>query len=129
LHTLLKPIQIAYSFDTSQGDQWDVVFLDLVKDSAREGGSLGFISQINRLNVALTRAKVGRIVVGKLDMTANVWKSSGVDALKYLIDSHMRQKWAVRITGNVLQKQLEIWPEDKFKEYRAVVMAFFKSEM
>jgi len=64
---ILDGLNIVYTTDASQGDEWAVVIVDLVKDSPGQGHSLGFISDYRRLNVAFTRAKVGRIVVGGLE--------------------------------------------------------------
>lgn len=60
-----KNVQIMiYSVDKFQGKEADVVFLSMVKSG--EVG-LGFMDSPNRLNVALTRAKFQRVIVGDRD--------------------------------------------------------------
>ena len=48
-----------YTVDKFQGMEADIVFLSMVR-----GKSIGFMDNINRLNVALTRAKYQRVLVG-----------------------------------------------------------------
>ncbi len=48
-----------YTVDKFQGMEADIVFLSMVR-----GKSVGFMDNINRLNVALTRAKYQRVIVG-----------------------------------------------------------------
>ena len=48
-----------YTVDKFQGMEADIVFLSMVR-----GKSIGFMDNINRLNVSLTRAKYQRVIVG-----------------------------------------------------------------
>jgi|SaaInlStandDraft_3_1057020.scaffolds.fasta_scaffold01678_6 superfamily I DNA and/or RNA helicase len=50
---------LLYTVDKFQGMEADIVFLSMVR-----GNSIGFMDNINRLNVALTRAKYQRVIVG-----------------------------------------------------------------
>ncbi len=50
---------LLYTVDKFQGMEADIVFLSMVR-----GKSIGFMDNINRLNVALTRAKYQRVIVG-----------------------------------------------------------------
>lgn len=50
-----------YSVDKYQGKEADIVFISMVKSG---GAGLGFMDSPNRLNVALTRAKFLRVIVG-----------------------------------------------------------------
>jgi hypothetical protein len=50
---------LLYTVDKFQGMEADIVFLSMVR-----GSSVGFMDNINRLNVALTRAKYQRVIVG-----------------------------------------------------------------
>ena len=50
-----------YTVDKFQGREADVVFLSLVKSGK---ATLGFMDSPNRLNVALTRARFQRVIVG-----------------------------------------------------------------
>lgn len=50
-----------YTVDKFQGMEADIVFLSMVKSGK---GPLGFMDSMNRFNVAITRAKYQRVVVG-----------------------------------------------------------------
>lgn len=50
---------LLYTVDKFQGMEADIVFLSMVR-----GNTIGFMDNINRLNVALTRAKYQRVIVG-----------------------------------------------------------------
>ena len=47
------------SIDSSQGREYDLVFISTVRTKPGE-----FISEYNRINVAITRAKHGLVIVG-----------------------------------------------------------------
>ena len=67
-----------YTVDKFQGREADVVFLSLVKSGK---ATLGFMDSPNRLNVALTRARFQRVIVGSHSYFRNTNKS---DLLKNL---------------------------------------------
>jgi len=50
---------LLFTVDKFQGMEADIVFLSMVR-----GSTIGFMDNINRLNVALTRAKYQRVIVG-----------------------------------------------------------------
>lgn len=50
---------LLYTVDKFQGMEADIVFISMMKTQ-----SIGFLDNINRLNVALTRAKYQRVIVG-----------------------------------------------------------------
>lgn len=50
---------LLYTVDKFQGREADIVFLSMCRDKG-----IGFMDNINRLNVALTRAKFQRVIVG-----------------------------------------------------------------
>ena len=52
---------LIYTVDKFQGREADVVFLSMIKSG---DANLGFMDSPNRLNVALTRARYQRIIVG-----------------------------------------------------------------
>merc|ERR1712187_503447 len=51
------------TISTAQGSEWDYVVLSAVRTHRSEGG-LGILSDANILNVALTRAKYGLVIIG-----------------------------------------------------------------
>jgi len=65
-----------YSVDKFQGMEADIIFLSMVR-----GRSIGFMDNINRLNVALTRAKYQRVIVGDQSFFK---KQRGSDELRKL---------------------------------------------
>ena len=67
-----------YTVDKFQGREADVVFLSLIK-SGKSG--LGFMDSPNRLNVALTRARFQRVIVGNRNYFRNTRKSELLKSL------------------------------------------------
>ena len=64
--------------DSFQGSECDVVILSFVRSNAR--GSVGFVSNFQRLNVALTRAKHLLICVGCAKTLQKVTKKTGMNS-------------------------------------------------
>ena len=71
--------------DSFQGSESDVVILSCVRSNARH--VVGFVSEFRRLNVALTRAKLGLIVLCHADTLEN----GPSDDLKMLIQDARRR--------------------------------------
>lgn len=64
----LKPIKRSITINTIdgfQGQERDVVLISLVR--ANEEGNIGFLRELRRMNVAITRAKMKLIIVGAAD--------------------------------------------------------------
>lgn len=68
-----------YTVDKFQGMEADMIFLSMVR-----GKSIGFMDNINRLNVALTRAKYQRVIVGDQNFFK---RQKGSDELKKLAEN------------------------------------------
>ncbi len=68
-----------YTVDKFQGMEADIVFLNMVR-----GKRIGFMDNINRLNVALTRAKFQRVILGDISFFK---KQNWSDELKSLANS------------------------------------------
>ena len=64
----LKPIKKSITINTIdgfQGQERDVVLISLVRSN--EEGNIGFLRELRRMNVAITRAKMKLIIVGAAD--------------------------------------------------------------
>jgi superfamily I DNA and/or RNA helicase len=57
------------TIDSFQGQEADVVYISLVRSNA--AGEIGFLKDYRRMNVAMTRAKKGLIVIGDSATLAN----------------------------------------------------------
>ena len=51
--------------DGFQGQERDVVFISLVR--ANEDGQIGFLNDLRRMNVAITRARMKLVILGNAD--------------------------------------------------------------
>ena len=67
-----------YTVDKFQGREADVVFLSLIKNGKVP---LGFMDSPNRLNVALTRARFQRVLVGSWKYFRNTRNSKLLNSL------------------------------------------------
>lgn len=65
-----------YTVDKFQGMEADIVFINMVR-----GQSIGFLDNINRLNVALTRAKFQRVILGDRKFFMNQKSSAELKSL------------------------------------------------
>jgi superfamily I DNA and/or RNA helicase len=64
--------------DNYQGEENDIILLSLVRSN--ESNAIGFLKLENRVNVALSRAKLGLYIVGNMGCLAaegngSLWKS------------------------------------------------------
>jgi superfamily I DNA and/or RNA helicase len=73
LRSCLPPYIEVMTVDSSQGKEKDIVIVSCV----RSGGTIGFLDDMNRVNVLLTRSKYALYIVGNLDQLAtqhNTWR-------------------------------------------------------
>ncbi|MGL4806992.1 MAG: ATP-binding protein, partial [Bacteroidales bacterium] len=65
---LLRPLRKYITINTVdgfQGQERDVIFISLVR--ANDNGNIGFLSDLRRMNVAITRARMKLFVLGDAD--------------------------------------------------------------
>ena len=64
------PIKLAIkTIDGFQGQERDIIYISLVRSN--DNAEIGFLSDIRRMNVALTRAKKKLVVIGNSATLAN----------------------------------------------------------
>ena len=62
---VLRPLHEVLTVDTIdgfQGQERDVIFISLVRSN--DDGTIGFLSDLRRMNVAITRARMKVVVIG-----------------------------------------------------------------
>jgi superfamily I DNA and/or RNA helicase len=74
-----------HTVDGFQGQERDVIFLSLVR--ANEQGNIGFLSDLRRINVAITRARMKLIIYGD---TSTLKKNPFYKAFIQFVDKNGR---------------------------------------
>ena len=86
--------------DGSQGAEADVILLSLVRANSR--GSIGFVREFRRLNVAITRAKQALVMFGHAstlstgahgDSVADLVRARLLSRVKGVRDSQSCERW------------------------------------
>lgn len=72
------------SVDSFQGSERDFIILSLVRTN--ENGKFGFLSNENRINVSITRAKKGMIIVGNFNAIVNSNKNDQNPKNEFLVN-------------------------------------------
>ena len=77
----------AYTIDGVQGREFDIVIFSTVR--CNDKGEIGFMDDERRLNVAWTRAKYGRIVIGDRKTLEHheLWKDALQDCEEVVLPS------------------------------------------
>jgi len=80
--TLLNGVR-ATVLDNYQGEECDIILLSFVRSNIE--GDIGFLKVSNRVNVALSRARMGMYCFGNFDCLAeksDLWKNIKIDLIK-----------------------------------------------
>ncbi len=80
--TLLNGVR-ATVLDNYQGEECDIILLSFVRSNIE--GDIGFLKVSNRVNVALSRARMGMYCIGNFDFLAeksDLWKNIRIDLIK-----------------------------------------------
>jgi AAA domain len=89
--------------DSAQGSESSIIVLDVVA----AGGTVGFIKQPNRMNVALSRAKDGMVTIGNTSMVAHEPKTQGKKLWVDFIHAHTGlQTWKMSGYAAGVKKKL-----------------------
>jgi superfamily I DNA and/or RNA helicase len=98
--------------DGSQGSERTVVVFDLVSPCT-SGASVGFLKAKNRVNVAMSRAKDLRIVVGHEDMRLLLaTNENGKAMLSHFGRVHTNRDHKLTIGRGIMQYRQQMRPED-----------------
>lgn len=85
--------------DKFQGEEADIVLISLVRSN--EEGNLGFLKSSNRVNVMLTRARKGMIIIGSGD-TVN---ASGTSGSTFIYEAFTHMRTIEKVVGTALPLQ------------------------
>ena len=58
----IRKLVTIHTVDGFQGQERDVIFISLVR--ANEAGDIGFLADLRRMNVAMTRARMKLVIIG-----------------------------------------------------------------
>lgn len=104
-----------YTIDSIQGSEFDIVILSLVRAfDTHSNRTVGFLDDMRRLNVALSRAKKKLIIIGNLDTLCDKkahrqsCSCNGVDPFKVFQKlCQIKERTAERTTLDVLKREIE----------------------
>ena len=106
LHRLWQtPEMTMTSADESEEREFDFVRLDLVTPKGRYG--LGFLGDVKRMCVSLSRAKLGLLIVGNIEMSKVSWFSVGKTKWTELIDAYKAQNAVRNETASGLDELMQ----------------------
>lgn len=76
----------AHTVDGFQGQERDVIFISLVR--ANDSGQIGFLSDLRRMNVAMTRARMKLVIIGEAETLSR--HPFYRKLIEYIVDSNSR---------------------------------------
>lgn len=101
------PIQVR-SIDGSQVKEAQIVIVDTVTPGGRY--PLGFVADKKPMNVALSRAQSGRIIISNARMADNTWASEATNLWIDLSREHKRDggMWAGTVDDREIREEMAI---------------------
>jgi hypothetical protein len=103
---------IVHTVDGFQGDECDIIILSFV--CANKKGNIGFLSDVRRLNVAITRAKHHLIMLGNYQTLSRAQGSDVQTLVEYLkneqkvFTEEVLQNWLKGVnTSNILSEKVQ----------------------
>lgn len=110
-HSVLK--DSVYTIDNVQGQEYDVVVLSFVRAFSEKDGKVGFLDDLRRLNVALSRAKKKLIMIGHLDTLTR----HSAHRLYHIEESLQPVEIFKRISADATIQKTELNSIDKLRKY------------
>lgn len=116
---LSSPLVNTMTVDACRGHEFDFVIVDTVTPGGRDYG-LGFLTDLKNINVALSRAKHGLIIIGSQDMGKVGFANNGAKTWQSIIQDHAAQAALLTMTvnGEEIKKQFDIPGQHYKSAYR-----------
>lgn len=85
--------------------------MDAVKVGGEAAERLEILTNVRRMNVAMTRSRIARIIVSSEQLVAGKYQSEGVVAWEELIKEHQQNQAVLHVTGKAVDELLSMKSE------------------